>query len=42
MGIGSLLKALTAPVVQSATARLIATDLMQFLKKDKEDKEEEK
>jgi hypothetical protein len=42
MGIGSLLKALTAPVVQNATVRLVATDLMQFFKKDKEDKEEEK
>ncbi len=39
MGIGSLLRALTAPVVQSDTARMIATDLMQFLKKDKEEEE---
>ncbi|MGC8812394.1 MAG: hypothetical protein ACP5O8_02295 [Candidatus Aenigmatarchaeota archaeon] len=37
MGIGSLLRALTAPVVQSGTVKLIATDLMQFLKKDKEE-----
>jgi hypothetical protein len=41
MGIASLLKAATAPIIQSSTARLIATDLMQFIKRDDKESEEE-
>ena len=41
MGIASLLKAATAPIIQSGTARLIATDLMQFIKRDDKESEEE-